>query len=341
MVAEGAQLELTKGQMGAVVTEDKIRELPLNARNFTQLLTLTPGAAPVSVGQNAGGAQVQRIGVIVFPAINGQRNRSNSFTLDGVYNNAHFQGTYAIAPGVDALSQFKVQSQGDQAEFGGVSGGVVNIVSKGGTNEFHGVLYEFLRNASDTLTVAPAKLAGKPVNGPNRTRVADSQRVGSIVKRKHAAVMTSRWRLVSPAADGDQGRIELSDIRRDLGQKSYVAAAHPDVIRNLKDQYDAWWRETSGRAGEMQRIVLGRDCAGQDTLSSHDWHGAGAEAAWNKKQIRGRRPPMANGRPGWLVAASTNANCAAGPAKWTSRSMLLFAISGPIAKQSPAEPLPR
>lgn len=98
MVAEGAQLELTKGQMGAVVTEDKIRELPQNARNFTQLLTLTPGAAPVSVGQNAGGAQVQRIGVIVFPAINGQRNRSNSFTLDGVYNKAHFQGTYAIAP---------------------------------------------------------------------------------------------------------------------------------------------------------------------------------------------------------------------------------------------------
>jgi len=144
--AEAAELEVTKGQMGTVVTEEKIHELPLNGRNFTQLLALTPGSAPVSVGQNAGGAQVQRIGVIVFPAIDGQRNRSNSFTIDGVYNNGHFMGTYAIAPSVDALSQFKVQSQGDQAEFGAVTGGVVNTVTKSGTNSYHRVLYEFLRN---------------------------------------------------------------------------------------------------------------------------------------------------------------------------------------------------
>jgi len=54
-------------------------------------------------------------------------NRSNSFTLDGVYNNGHFTGTYTVAPNIDALNQFKVQSHSDLAEFGGVSGGVINI----------------------------------------------------------------------------------------------------------------------------------------------------------------------------------------------------------------------
>jgi hypothetical protein len=111
------------------------------------LLSLTPGAAPVSVAQNRGGGQTTPpIGILIFPAINGQSNRSNSFTLDGVYNNGHFTGTYMVAPNIDDLNQFKVQSHSDQAEFGGVSGGVINIATKGGTNQLHGSLYEFLRN---------------------------------------------------------------------------------------------------------------------------------------------------------------------------------------------------
>src|SRR6266852_5399586 len=107
---------------------------------------LTPGATPVSVGQNAGGGRTQNVGVRVYPAMNGQSNRSNSFLLDGVYNNSNIFSTYAIAPNVDALSEFKVQSHSDQSEFGGVTGGVVNIVTKSGTNEFHGAGWWFLRN---------------------------------------------------------------------------------------------------------------------------------------------------------------------------------------------------
>ena len=86
VVAEAAQLQSTSAQLGTVVSEEKITDLPLNARNFTQLLTLTPGATPVSVAQNRRGSQLARVGVLVFPAINGQTNRSNVFTLDGVYN---------------------------------------------------------------------------------------------------------------------------------------------------------------------------------------------------------------------------------------------------------------
>ena len=76
VTAEGVQLESSTAQLGTVVTEEKIQELPLNGRNFTQLLTLTTGASPVSVGLNRGGAQIQQVGTFAFPAINGQHNRS-------------------------------------------------------------------------------------------------------------------------------------------------------------------------------------------------------------------------------------------------------------------------
>jgi hypothetical protein len=161
VVGEVANLEANTAQLGTVMTEEKIADLPLNARNFSQLLALTPGASPISVAQNAGGGQTtQRIGVLIFPAVNGQTNRSNAFTLDGVYNNGAFTGTYAIAPNIDELNQFKVQSHSDLAEFGGVTGGVVNIATKSGTNDFHGSAYEFLRN--DALDARGFFTAGKP-----------------------------------------------------------------------------------------------------------------------------------------------------------------------------------
>ena len=158
--AEGAALDATTAQLGTLVTQTAIHDLPLNARNFTQLLTLSPGASPVNTSQNNGGAQVQKVGAIVFPAVNGQSNRNNTFTLDGVYNNGAFMNTYAIAPSVDALSEFKLDSHGDQAKFGGVTGGVVNIVTKSGTNAFHGSAYEFLRN--DALDARGFFAARKP-----------------------------------------------------------------------------------------------------------------------------------------------------------------------------------
>ena len=119
MVAASPVLETNTAQLGTVVGQRQISDLPLNARNFTQLLTLTPGASPVSVSQNRGGQQAQSIGIQTYPAINGQSNRSNHFTLDGVFNSGHFTGTYHVAPSIDALDQFKVQSHSDQAEFGG------------------------------------------------------------------------------------------------------------------------------------------------------------------------------------------------------------------------------
>ncbi len=177
--ANSTLLQTSDAQLGTVVTQERISDLPLNGRNFTQLLTLTAGAAPVSVAQNANGGNVQKIGTIVFPAVNGQSNRSNTFTLDGVYNDSNWNGTYAIAPSVDALAEFKVQSHSDLAEFGGVTGGVVNIATKSGTNQWHGTVYEFLRN--DALDARGFFTASKP---PLRQNQFGATLGGPVIKDK-------------------------------------------------------------------------------------------------------------------------------------------------------------
>ncbi len=146
--AVGAELQASTAELGAVVARQQVVDLPLNGRNFTQLLSLTPGVAPVSVSQNSGGfgASVTSGAAIQFPSINGQNNRSNFFLLDGINNQGSFTSTYAIPPIIDTIQEFKVQSHNDQAEFGGALGGIINVVTKSGTNEIHGSAWEFLRN---------------------------------------------------------------------------------------------------------------------------------------------------------------------------------------------------
>ncbi len=148
--ASAVQIQAATSELGTVITTQAVNDLPLNGRNFTQLLTLTPGASPVSVAQNSGGGggfAGNAIGSFSFPALNGQRNRSNMFLLDGIVDIA-FIGNYNYEPIVDTVQEFKVQSHNDEAEFGQVVGGIVNVVTKSGTNSFHGSLWEFVRNSA-------------------------------------------------------------------------------------------------------------------------------------------------------------------------------------------------
>src|SRR6202521_4608090 len=144
--ASAVNLETGNATLGSVIESKQVMDLPLNGRNFTQLLSLTPGVSPVSVAQNSGGAQAAPVGTFVFPAVSGQSNRSNYFLLDGIDDTDQVFTTYAVAPILDDIQEFKVQSHSDEAQFGGVLGGIVNVVSKSGTNNFHGTAWEFFRN---------------------------------------------------------------------------------------------------------------------------------------------------------------------------------------------------
>src|SRR5580693_8356305 len=158
--ATAAALETSTSELGVAISRREVNDLPLNGRNFTQLLSLTPGVSTINVSQNAGGGGVwsNPIGTFTFPSVNGQTNRSNLFMLDGVNNQGSFGSTYAVAPVIDGVQEFKVQSHNDDAAFGGSLGGIINVVTKSGTTQYHGAAWEFHRGASlDALpTFQPA-----------------------------------------------------------------------------------------------------------------------------------------------------------------------------------------
>src|SRR5277367_2077409 len=148
-----AQLDVSSASLGTVIATKQVNDLPLDGRNFTTLLSLTPGVVPIMTGQSNGmqsnggfGAAVAIGSDYSFPSINGQTNRSDFFLMDGLYDYGAIESTYAIAPIIDAIQEFKVVSHTDDAEFGSVLGGTVNVVTKSGTNEFHGSAWEYIRN---------------------------------------------------------------------------------------------------------------------------------------------------------------------------------------------------
>lgn len=144
--AAAAQLNTSTANLGTVINGVAVNSLPLNGRNFAQLLTLTPGSSRADTGQGSGGGNAILIGSFGFPSVNGQINRSNLFLLDGITDEQFWFSEYAVPPIIDAIDEFKVQSHNDQSQFGGVMGGIVNVVTKSGTNQFHGNAWEFLRN---------------------------------------------------------------------------------------------------------------------------------------------------------------------------------------------------
>jgi hypothetical protein len=134
-------LDTTEGALGAVVDNAKVVNLPLNGRNPFDLVLLTPGTVAYSRGVLPG----NNIPLSNF-STNGGRPMTNDILLDGIPNTTIVQNQFVVIPSVDATQEFKVQSNSIKAEFGHTGGGVVNVSLKSGTNQFHGVLFDFLRN---------------------------------------------------------------------------------------------------------------------------------------------------------------------------------------------------
>lgn len=145
--AASAEIESTTAQLGIVLSTTEVNDLPLNGRNFTQLLELTPGATPISVGQNNSSSNTANNNgdAYLAPSLNGQTSRSTFYTLDGLNDTNNWYNTYAIPPIIDTILEFKISAH-DSAQYGGVTGGVVNLATKAGTNSLHGSMWEFVRN---------------------------------------------------------------------------------------------------------------------------------------------------------------------------------------------------
>src|SRR5467141_2662165 len=146
VTAEAPTVELTSSTLSATVNSTTVRELPLNGRSWTDLANLQPGVVAAethaAVNVNRGyGAQL---------SISGARPQQNNYRLDGIsindYSNGGPGSVLGQNLGVEAIQEFSVLTSNYSAEYGKTSGGVVNAISRSGTNQFHGSAFDFLRN---------------------------------------------------------------------------------------------------------------------------------------------------------------------------------------------------
>jgi hypothetical protein len=139
VTGEAQLLNTEDATVGAVIDTRRITDLPLNGRNFLELASLVPG---VNTGQPTGRNSGRGGGI----SVNGNRHEDNAYQLDGVTNSDSWDNGIVFRPNVDSIQEFKIEVNNYSAEFGKAAGGQINVVTKSGTNEFHGAAYEFHRS---------------------------------------------------------------------------------------------------------------------------------------------------------------------------------------------------
>jgi hypothetical protein len=150
------QVETAATNLGEVVSGGEMTALPLNRRSYTDLLAIQPGVAPISTLLPSSVIMAGVTGGIdpsgdLNPgnlSINGQRESSNGFLVNGIDVQEHMNGGTSIIPDLDSIEQFRVLTTNFDPEYGNYNGGIVTVVSKSGANQFHGKAFEFFRNTN-------------------------------------------------------------------------------------------------------------------------------------------------------------------------------------------------
>jgi hypothetical protein len=152
----GVQVETAATSLGEVVSGGQMTALPLNGRSYTDLLAIQPGVAPISTLLPSSVIMAGVTGSIdpsgdLNPgnlSINGQRESANGFLVNGIDVQEHMNGGTSIIPDLDSIEQFRVLTTNFDPEYGNYNGGIVTVISKSGTSQFHGRAFEFFRNTN-------------------------------------------------------------------------------------------------------------------------------------------------------------------------------------------------
>ena len=150
----GVQVETAMTNLGEVVSGGQMTALPLNGRSYTDLLAIQPGVAPISTLLPSSVVMAGATGSIdpsgdLNPgnlSIHGQRESANGFLVNGIDVQEHMNGGTSIIPDLDSIEQFRVLTANFDPEYGNYDGGIVTVISKSGTSQFHGRAFEFFRN---------------------------------------------------------------------------------------------------------------------------------------------------------------------------------------------------
>jgi hypothetical protein len=155
VIENSVHVETTSTQMGEVISGTQMTAVPLNGRSFTDLLALQPGVVPVTTVTSE---TVQDVGASVLSpsgdlnpgtiSINGQREFANSFIVNGSDVEENVNMGAAVIPNLDSIAEFRILTNNFDAEYGEFSGGQINVVTKSGSNAFHGDVFEFFRNTN-------------------------------------------------------------------------------------------------------------------------------------------------------------------------------------------------
>jgi hypothetical protein len=142
--AEATLLQTEEATISSLVSNQQILQMPLNGRMFTQLIMLMPGTTSAAPALTGGFSYNFR--GITSVSINGSQSGNNSYLIDGMYNKGLWLNNLVINPTIDSIQETRVMSSNYSAQYGDAAGGVTVVQSKSGTNNYHGSLYEFLRN---------------------------------------------------------------------------------------------------------------------------------------------------------------------------------------------------
>src|SRR6202012_1607381 len=163
-------LQADSATVSSTVTAKAVQDLPLNGRNFVQLVALVPGANEgQGNGLSSGGRPDDRRTNAAGLSVNAQDSSLNNWVVDGVDDNERNIGTIGVKPNVEGIQEITVQTNSYAAEAGRTAGGVINIVTRSGTNQFHGSAYEYFRNDLQTPGPKPElrqNQYGASVGGP-------------------------------------------------------------------------------------------------------------------------------------------------------------------------------
>jgi hypothetical protein len=152
--------------VGGLVSNRAVEDLPVNGRNFIRLVQLAPGATESVQSALGSGTRPDDRRQSSTVSANGQSDSANNFLLDGMDNNERAIATIIVKPSIDAQQEVKVDTNLYPAETGRAGGAVINVITKAGTNKFHGTLFEFLRNdATDAKNFFNVPQAGNPLAG--------------------------------------------------------------------------------------------------------------------------------------------------------------------------------
>lgn len=183
-------VETQKADVSSLIGEKQVTELPLNGRNYAALALMVPGVSP------AGSFAARGTGLNsnVDMSVNGNQSNANLWTVDGVNNmDVGSNATLLVFPSIDSIEEFRVERNSFSAEFGQAQGAVINLVTKGGSNEFHGTLFEFLRNDALNSSDFFLNQAGQP-KGKLRYNNFGGNFSGPIIKNRAFFFWSEEWR---------------------------------------------------------------------------------------------------------------------------------------------------